>query len=1011
MKDMTDVKNGSSIFKKILIPMSILIFIEAVLLLSVIFGGNVFTYLNQNSKDIMSEKVNNRKTYLEGQMINKWSQVATAANIINQKTAELMKDGTISMATLDDSSTESTPLFLEISEDLIKLMRNNRVSGAFVIINNEDLRETASIGDYPNKPCLYFRDLDPASRASANNRDLRIECAPSAIVQDLSIPMDAIWTPQFEFDKSIGYDSFFYETFQNAYEYGYQSSNLLDFGYWSEPHNSRGDKKQIISYTVPLILDDGTVYGVMGVDITLDYLRKMIPYSELDENMNGSYILGIQNQDDLIFDKVLVNGAIYAQAARDSKRVELQYKDVSRQDLIITDTDFYCTVEYLDLYNSNTRFASQKWALIGVVREQDLFAFSNRIRTVLLTAILLTLIVGVLGSFLVSTFVSRKVTALSNDIETVRTKEAVALTRTGITEIDRLAVSIENLNRDVIESATKFTQIMEMASVKIGGFEIKIPDNSIFITDGFFEIFHQKTIDTSKITVAEFMNIIKDLNPYIQIKNKEEGFTLYKMPTSGGDVYVKLKYSEIDGRGVGLAEDVTQTIIEKNKIEHERDYDFLTGLLNRRAFYEILKQRFDEPKTLKIAALIMLDLDNLKHLNDTYGHDCGDKYIQNAAECFVESTPSQGIISRISGDEFYIFLYGYDSKDELREELSRFRKALNERIFILPDQDTYHVRVSGGVAWYPDDSTSYEELLKYSDFAMYKVKQTVKGELCDFDLNLYNREAYLVQNKAELTQLIEKELIEYSFQPIISAQTGEIFAYEALMRANLPTLRNPEEILALAKIESKLKQIETLSLFKAMEAYATHVESGQIDSKCKIFVNSIANQVMSFGRIKQFESRFGKYLHNIVLEMTEEEQIEQSSLNIKTNMLLEWGASCALDDYGSGYNSQKNLLILAPEFIKIDIEIIRGIDTNIDKQKIVENVISYAHERDMMVIAEGIETERETEMVIRMGVDYLQGYFLPKPALIPPILSDETKKQILNMKNNALEDEVSNESA
>ena len=116
-----------------------------------------------------------------------------------------------------------------------------------------------------------------------------------------------------------------------------------------------------------------------------------------------------------------------------------------------------------------------------------------------------------------------------------------------------------------------------------------------------------------------------------------------------------------DNAYTGVIENVTNTIVEKNVIEYERDHDALTGLLNRRAFIRIMNSLFEnEINKIKIAALLMLDLDNLKYINDNYGHEIGDNYISKAAETFVNSTPENTIISRISGDEFFVFFYGYD---------------------------------------------------------------------------------------------------------------------------------------------------------------------------------------------------------------------------------------------------------------------------------------------------------------------------------------------------------------
>ena len=133
-------------------------------------------------------------------------------------------------------------------------------------------------------------------------------------------------------------------------------------------------------------------------------------------------------------------------------------------------------------------------------------------------------------------------------------------------------------------------------------------------------------------------------------------------------------------RCIGLAEDITNATVEMETIEHERDHDLLTGLINRRAFNRIMNHLFSQGKpVMKTAALIMMDLDDLKYINDTYGHDYGDQYIRCAADCFITFTPKSTVVARYSGDEFFLFFYGYDSKEEIRSKIADMRAGINSR--------------------------------------------------------------------------------------------------------------------------------------------------------------------------------------------------------------------------------------------------------------------------------------------------------------------------------------------
>ena len=275
---------------------------------------------------------------------------------------------------------------------------------------------------------------------------------------------------------------------------------------------------------------------------------------------------------------------------------------------------------------------------------------------------------------------------------------------------------------------------------------------------------------------------------------------------------------------------------------------------------------------------------------------------------------------------------------------------------------------------------------------MYKVKNTVKGELTDFDIGSYNRESYLLQSREELNRLIEGEGVEYYFQPIIAVRDGSLFAYEALLRSKLKTLKNPAEILTLAKKEAQLGRIEALTWFKALEAFTRFVKEGVIQPECRIFINSIPNQWLSPTQVAKLEQHYGAYLHLVVQELTEEEKVNEIIQQQKSVTIGRWQAKSALDDFGSGYNSERALLTLGPDFVKVDMSLIRGIDTDLNRQSMVRSMSAYAHERDICVIAEGVETLGEAQCVVTLGVDYIQGYFLARPSAYPPAVPKEKSR-------------------
>lgn len=546
----------------------------------------------------------------------------------------------------------------------------------------------------------------------------------------------------------------------------------------------------------------------------------------------------------------------------------------------------------------------------------------------------------------------------------------------------------------MLNTSTKFLWIMEMASVEIGGYELRFDTGSVFYTENFFSILGIPLSAELPMNIEKFREILKEYTEKNLYKTKSGSTKLYciRIPEKGVR-YVRMEVKNENWVQIGLVEDVTVSMRERLRIEHERDYDTLTGLYNRRAFKRESESIFGRRKKIRHAAFIMLDLDNLKYINDTFGHDWGDEYIRQAGMCLEEGTPKGTLCAHISGDEFNILFYGYESQNAIRKEISKLKREISSRIIRLPNGQEFHLSISGGIAWYPEDSNSLGVMRKHADFAMYQVKQTDKGRIAEFDQKAYEEKYRDSQIRKEFHRFVKEELVTYYFQPIISAKTGKIEAYEALMRANLPILKRPDVVMKIAREEGALREIERMTMFRATEAFADLREKKRIKGDALLFINSIASQHMAAKDEIEFNNRYAELQKQIVIEITEEESIDYHALETKKNALGFEGAF-ALDDYGSGYSNEKSLLDLAPKYIKVDLSIIRDIDTDPDKQQIVENIVAYAHKRDMKIVAEGLETPEEIQKVLELEVDLLQGFYLARPEPVPGNINEDALKII-----------------
>ena len=998
-----------TIFHTILRSMLWILFIEIALLVGILYLCRINTSLEQNAVDILQIQTENRQNYLQGQMLDA-QDLSSLAGKINAVTQAMLDDGEISLDTLDSGSDTASPLLLSIGDSLISSMRHRPVTGIFVVLNTHDL-DTREKGE--PLPCLYLRDLDPNSSPSQRNSDLMLVRAPAQVVQSLYIATDTSWTPSINYGAN-GSSGFLYPVFQAAY-HGNGELDAADYGHWtSSPYTLSGDDHSAIAYTIPLILDDGTVYGVLGVEILESYLQALLPGTELQNDSSGTYLLGVASnsaigKDDLTVSVISASPA--ANAPQQSYDQTLLLKP-SKRGGYQSDSPLglcHAAVAPLTLYNRNAPFSNEQMLLIGSVPVSALYAFSGDVVRLLIIAVLVVLTAGLFSSLVLARKLSRPISRLSDEVAHARESRSSIpmLSATGIIELDRFSSAFTQLGREVLDTSTKFLRIMDMASVELGGYELRSAPDSIYVTDNFFDLLGMPGVDADDLTAQSFRELLQRFERSCPHSPAPDGAMLYhiRLP-SGKERYLRIETTHEDGAQVGLAEDVTANTLEKLRIEHERDYDTLTDLYNRRAFRRICAEFFCSPEKLGHAALLMFDLDNLKQINDTFGHDWGDEYIRLTGECFAKNAPARTVCARISGDEFNALFYGYNDQDTLRADICALKAALEQSVVQLPSGRELRVSVSGGIAWYPESSTNLITLRKYADFAMYQVKHSRKGELLEFDPEVYRTNLQERRCHEEFRRLINEELISYHFQPIIDAKDGSVFAYEALMRVDLPTLHSPADVLRLAREENFLHEVERITFFCASSAYQALENAGKVVPSALLFVNSIASQYLTPDELSEYSARYASILPRIVIEITEEEGLDPKALRIKQTIPGSSGAF-ALDDYGSGYSNERSLLELSPNYIKIDLSIIRDIDTDANKRQIVSNTVSYAHQRGMKVVAEGLETADEVRTVLSLGVDLLQGFFLAMPQVEPGGASEESLAVIAEMHSQSDESQIS----
>lgn len=291
-------------------------------------------------------------------------------------------------------------------------------------------------------------------------------------------------------------------------------------------------------------------------------------------------------------------------------------------------------------------------------------------------------------------------------------------------EFVELSDNINNLVMSLLGTTNKLSLIFQNVNLQIAVYEYNPDMKRVLATSKIGEILMLPEEELNKALSNQniFNEKIRKLcaKPYEQEKNVYE---LAAAPPR----YVKIISYQEGHSTLGIIVDVTDEILEKQEIKQERDIDLLTGIFNRRAFYAEMDNIFQHSEVLGIAALLMIDLDNLKYVNDHWGHEYGDKLLSRAADLLNNCRAPQKVVSRFGGDEFVLMIYGAGSQKEIQEYIDDLYYKISNSCIEMPGSETMPVRMSGGYVFYPEYNMNYRELLHLADQAMYQVKNGTKG--------------------------------------------------------------------------------------------------------------------------------------------------------------------------------------------------------------------------------------------------------------------------------------------
>jgi diguanylate cyclase (GGDEF)-like protein/PAS domain S-box-containing protein len=484
---------------------------------------------------------------------------------------------------------------------------------------------------------------------------------------------------------------------------------------------------------------------------------------------------------------------------------------------------------------------------------------------------------------------------------------------------------------------------------------------------------------------------------YRTLRGKVQYYNLEIPRKSGETLLFQIKNVPIIVNGekvgiYGIGRNITEQKKAEEKIAYLAYYDTDTHLPNRIKFMEIMDEHIERAKQKKgKLAILFINLDRFKMINDSIGHDAGDEILKQMAERIRSALPLGAHLGRFHGDQFSLLLTKQVKVDTVIETAKQISQVIAKPI-MYQDQE-FFITASIGISLYPNDGVDKHSLLKNADTAMNRAKQGGGNRIQFYSTEMNKQTLYRLELESYLRKALEKNELFLCYQPLIDVQTRKIIGSEALLRWRHPKLGlvKPDEFIPLAEETGIIHEVGRWVLFTACQQTKQWQQLGL--GPLTVSVNVSANQFQQPNLIEDVKQALQQsqlapcYLN---LELTESSMLRNIHYSIQVmKELQQLGVGISIDDFGTGYSSLSYLKDLPIDALKIDRSFIKHLHKNTSDIAIVKAIVTMGHGLGIKVVAEGVETEEQMELLKALKCHYAQGY-----ALYQPLMAEELTKYI-----------------
>lgn len=725
----------------------------------------------------------------------------------------------------------------------------------------------------------------------------------------------------------------------------------------------------------------------------------------LDSRLASEVVKGLNNY------RFLTYGAI----KDDNDQIMAEYEIVSdnytSSTLWFTEllTDKIAEYEFPLVNDDNVKEGS---LVLSINSDRGLAPFYNRAITIFVSGLLRNMGMAVVLILIFHYMLTRPLTTISARLASIRPdqtegKRVMHLSRHQNDELGNIVNSanvfisaIENWQGELSQREQQLRLILDASPNQI--FAIDGNGDFIFVnqmTERFYRRTGEKLIGKSYIQLHKSINTeeAKSLNFCLKRlpKMKRGSFSVEQKLTDANDDIHTMQMSFIAFNMQGkkcilvVSVDITERVKAEERVEYLAFFDTLTGLPNRNMLYEYLKKDISRAKRLKLyGALMFIDLDDFKRINDSMGHSAGDQLLIQLAKEIESNKRESDTLARLGGDEFVLCMpelhKDLDVAKKLAVELAE-RLLTNIRKPISIGNSEFIISASIGIILYPLEDDDLETLLSFADTAMYKAKQLGRNCYKVFEDSMADEAQSLLALESELRIAIKQKQFEVKLQPILDAKTGELVSAEALIRWNHPEKGtvSPNEFISFLEQSGMVVDVDYFVLDRVCQFIKQQKAEGLFPKNLRISVNLSANtlhQHVFVSSVQAILNSHGIKGTSIEFEITERAALQRLNEVIdKARVLQLQGITFSLDDFGTGYSSLSYLKRLPVNKIKIDKSFIKDCVHDPQDDALVSSIIAIAKRLKLGVVAEGVETQEQVEWLNAHGSVYYQGYLGDRP--------------------------------